>query len=133
MPLTMPRTLRKTHGFTLIEVLVVMALFSFGLLGLVGLQAKAVQYSVGAEDSSRAALLANEIVSTMWGARSVTLPTATITAWQTRVADPRVNGLPNGAGAIAVTSNVATVTITWRGPSEPSSASHQYVTQVLIP
>jgi hypothetical protein len=25
------------------------------------------------------------------------------------------------------------VTITWRGPSEPSTASHQYVTQVLIP
>jgi type IV pilus assembly protein PilV len=127
------RMARKSSGFTLIEVLVVMALFSFGLLGLVGLQAKAVQYSVGAEDSSRAALLANEIASTMWGAKTVTLPTATISAWQARVADASVNGLPNGAGAISVTSNVATVTITWRGPTEPSSASHQYVTQVLIP
>jgi type IV pilus assembly protein PilV len=123
---------RMTGGFTLVEVLVVLALFSFGLLGLVGLQAKAVQYSVGAEDSSRAALLANELASTMWGARTVTLPTATITAWQARVADTSVNGVPNGSGSISVANNVATITITWRGPTEPSSASHQYVTQVLI-
>ncbi len=129
----MQRIARRSRGFTLIEVLVVMALFSFGLLGLVGLQAKAVQYSVGAEDSSRAALLANEIVSTMWGLRTVTLPTATVTAWQLRVANASVNGLPNGAGTITVSNNIATVTITWRGPSEPSTASHQYVTQVLIP
>jgi type IV pilus assembly protein PilV len=124
---------RRRGGFTLIEVLVVMALFSFGLLGLVGLQAKSVQYSVGAEDSSRAALMANEVVSAMWGLKSVTLPTAAIAAWQARVADPSVAGLPNGSGAISVSNNVATVTITWRGPSEPSTASHQYVTQVLIP
>jgi type IV pilus assembly protein PilV len=129
----MQRNPQKNRGFTLIEVLVVLALFSFGLLGLVGLQAKAVQYSVGSEDSSRAALLANEIVSTMWGAQTVSLPSTTISAWQSRVADPSVNGLPNGAGTIAVSSNIATVTITWRGPSEPSTASHQYVTQVLIP
>jgi type IV pilus assembly protein PilV len=131
--MTALRTHRKTGGFTLIEVLVVMALFSFGLLGLVGLQAKAVQYSVGAEDSSRAALLANEIASTMWGAKTVTLSTATIAAWQARVAASSVNGLPNGVGAVSVTNNIATVTITWRGPTEPSTASHQYVTQVLIP
>jgi type IV pilus assembly protein PilV len=112
----------------------VLALFSFGLLGLVAVQAKAMQMSVSAEDSSRAALLANELASTMWGANTINLPTGTVTTWQARVAaTPASGGMPNGAGAVAVTGNVAQITITWRAPHEQSSASHQYVTQVLIP
>ena len=34
------------RGVSMIEVLVVIVLFSFGLIGMVGLQAKAVQVSV---------------------------------------------------------------------------------------
>ena len=51
---------------TLIEVLVSLLIFSFGFLGLIGMQARAVQLSTDAEDRSRAALLANDIVTTMW-------------------------------------------------------------------
>jgi type IV pilus assembly protein PilV len=112
---------------------VVVVLFTFGLLGMVGLQAKAVQVSVSAEDSSRAALLANEIASAMWGANSVNLPAADVTAWATRVADPSGRGLPNGVGTVAVAAGVATVTVTWRAPHEPAAAEHRYVTQVQIP
>ena len=78
---------KAQRGVSMIEVLVVIVLFSFGLIGMVGLQAKAVQASVSAEDSTRAALLANEIASAMWAANTVTLPTGDITAWNTRVAD----------------------------------------------
>src|SRR3954454_6358071 len=95
---------------TLIEVLVAILILSFGLLGFVGLQARAIQYSVGAEDSTRAALLANEIVATMELYQTVTPPTLDYTAWQTRVGDPTVTGLANGAGT--VTSNVGTGTAT---------------------
>lgn len=116
----------------MIEVLVVIVLFSFGLIGLVGLQARALQFSVGAEDSNRAALLANEIASTMWGTNTVNLPAATVAAWNAQVGDATNRGLPNGAGTVTVANNVATITITWRAPHEPASTSHNYVTQVQL-
>lgn len=132
-PLTLARrTPRRARGISLIEVLVVLVLFSFGLIGMVGLQARAVQTSVGAEDSARAALLANDLASRMWGARSVTLDTAVIDAWNDRVGDPTQGGLPNGAGTVTVVGNVATITVTWRAPHEPSTTSHVYRTQVQM-
>ena len=117
----------------MIEVLVVIVLFSFGLIGMVGLQTKAVQGSVSAEDSSRAALLANEVASAMWGARTVNLPSGDITSWNARVADAAANGLPNGQGTVVVAGSVATVTVTWRAPHEPAGTVHNYTTQVQIP
>jgi type IV pilus assembly protein PilV len=124
---------RAARGISLIEVLVVLVLFSFGLIGMVGLQARALQTSVGAEDSARAALLANDMASRMWGARSITLDAAVVDDWNDRVADPTQGGLPNGAGTITVAGNVATIRVTWRAPHEPSTAGHVYQTQVQMP
>ena len=128
---TRPR--RSARGFSMIEVLIVIVLFSFGLIGMVGLQARAVQTSVSADNSNRAALLANELTSSMWGALSVNLPTATVTAWNALVADGTARGLPNGAGAVTVTAGIATITITWRAPNEAVGTTHTYTTQVQIP
>lgn len=108
-------------------------LFSFGLLGLVGMQARAVQASKGVEDAQRAAVLANDLASTMWGANTVTLDAATVTAWQGVVADPLGRGLPDGAGTVAVTANVARITVSWRPPHLAAGSTHRYVTEVLIP
>jgi type IV pilus assembly protein PilV len=122
---------------TLIEVLVAILIFSFGLLGFVGLQARAIQFSVSAEDSNRAALLANEIASTMELAQTVNLPPTTVSAWQARVSDPTGAGLANGTGTVtAVTANTATVTITWQATSAASGAANsvnRYTTQVVLP
>ncbi len=118
------------RGFSMIEVLVTIVLVSFGLLGLMGLQARAVQTSVGAEDSNRAALLANEIATTMWAQRTLSLPGATLTAWNTRVADMARGGLPNGDGEVVVTGRVARITVSWRPPHEPTTRVYRYVTEV---
>ncbi len=123
----------RQRGMSMIEVLIVVVLFSFGLLGMVGLQARATQSSVGAEDSNRAALLANELATQMWSSNSVVLPAATIADWNTRVADASVQGLPNGVGAVAVAANVARITITWRAPHMVAGDTRRYVTEVLIP
>ena len=120
-------------GFTLIEVLVAVLVFYFGLLGLVALQARATQFSVGAEDSNRAALLANEIISTMWTSGTVTLTAAAITAWNARVADTAGSGLPNAAGTVDVVAGVATVTIEWRPVGAAATVRHTYRTQAVLP
>ena len=121
-------------GVSLIEVLVVLVLFSFGLVGVIGLQAKAIQFSVSAEDSNRAAMLANEIASAMWTNQSVILPNGALTAWNAAVSDPTGRGLPNGQGTVTVAANLATITVTWRAPYEPVGSTHTYVTHVqLVP
>jgi type IV pilus assembly protein PilV len=129
------RASRHARGMSLIEILVAVLLISFGLLGLVSLQAKSVQYSVGAEDSSRAALLANEVASAMWGANSTTLDAGVVAAWVLRVADPTVSGLPNGVGTVVVgLDNVARITVTWRAPTAPAGQQDsRYMTDVVIP
>ena len=127
----------RQRGFTLIEILVAILIFSFGLLGFVGLQARAIQFSVGAEDSNRAALLANDMAATMVLKNTVdtTALSTEIAAWQARAASATV-GLPNGTASASNTGNVATLTLTWRSPSVASGAANsvnKYQTQLTLP
>ena len=124
---------RRRRGVSMIEVLVVLVLFSFGLLGLVGLQARATQITVNVDDSNVAALLANELAATMWNNQSNDLDAAIVEAWQARVADPVNGGLPNGEGVVELDGNVARITISWSPPGMADGASYRYVTEVLIP
>lgn len=121
-------------GFTLIEALVALLLLSVGLLGIGALHARAVQFSVDAEDRNRAAVLANEIASQMWSTGSVSLSTTVEDAWKAKVSSATTSGLPNGAGEVTVASGVATIEITWRPPSRKSAdGTFKYVTKVALP
>jgi type IV pilus assembly protein PilV len=123
-----------SQGFALLEVLMSIVLFSIGVLGLLILHAKAMQFSIDSENRSRAAVLANELAGKMWATGSVSLASGTITTWQTAVANTTSSGLPSGTGSVAVASSVATITVTWTTPWQSSSEqSHSYVTQVMIP
>lgn len=123
------------RGITLLEGLIALLLLSFGVIGMAALHARAIQYALDAEDRNRAALLANELASLMWLAQTSSLPSATVAAWQTRVAAPTTGGLPNGSGSVATdAAGVATITVSWRPPNLPSgSGNQQYITKVLLP
>lgn len=131
------------RGMQLLEVMVSVLIFSIGLLGMVALYARSIQDSVNAEDRTRAALLADEIVNTMWTSGTLNLPPAVLTAWQAKVAPaaaaagpPKVTSditnahLPSGSGTVAVdpTTSTATITIEWQAPS--ASEKSRLVTQV---
>jgi type IV pilus assembly protein PilV len=128
-PSSVHRLRNSQAGFTLIEVLVAILICSFGLLGIVGLQSRAMQYSVSAEDSGRAIMLANEITTEMYTLKTINLPTSVTEPWQIRVATPSAGGLPRGRGTVEVDGRVATVTIQWQTHG-PSSPVNQYVTQL---
>jgi len=127
---------RPTRGFTLIEVLISILVFSFGLLGAAAMQAVAVQAATQNGDRSRAGLLANEMVSTLWAAQSATPATSDLDAWKAKVAAPAVSGLPNGSGTVTActgVANCAVITVTWKAPSaKASAASNRYTTTVVI-
>ncbi|HEY9028426.1 MAG TPA: type IV pilus modification protein PilV [Burkholderiaceae bacterium] len=122
------------RGFTLIEVMVALLVFSLGVLGMVGMQARAMQFGAQSEDRMRAALLADEIVASMWANQSTTPGSTTLAAWQARVKDSTGSGLLNGVGTVssADTSGVVTITITWTSPSRNSTTA-SYMTQVAMP
>ena len=122
----------RQAGFTLIEVLVAILICSIGLLGIVGLQARAIQYSVGADDVNRASLLADEAVWAIQDQKTGRLPSDQLAAWQARVQDPKI-GFPYGEGAIGDpdANGIVRITITWTPPDSPSGAQpRQYVTEV---
>lgn len=144
MLIIMQRKLRSTprpqRGMALLEVLVSVLLFSLGVLGLIGLQARAMTFSIEAEDRNRAALLANEIASAMWLANTTAVDTSAAGAtgagtpsWNARV----LAELPGGTVTVAPTGavpNSAEVTIFWRPPQRGAteSASSQLSTRVTL-
>jgi type IV pilus assembly protein PilV len=134
-----PRTARqRIGGFLLFEVLVSILVFSFGILGIVGLMSVAVKQSSGAKYRADASLLANELIGQMWvgDRRFVALnagfnsppaaPSAAYTAWVARVlatlpnaAAPQVTvaQVPGGAAGARPTTQV-TVNMSWAVPGE---------------
>lgn len=60
-----PRRARGQRGFTLIEILVTLLVFAFGVLGLVGLQANAIRFSTDAQLRADATFLADQILARM--------------------------------------------------------------------
>lgn len=137
VPVKQWRPQRTLGGFALLEALIAIAIFSFGVLGLLGLEARAINYSLDAEDRNRAAVLASEVASTMWLNGSVTLPAATYTAFQASAADPTKTGLPGGnliVQATAGTTNSADITITWAAPYRATGETgNTLTTRVILP
>jgi type IV pilus assembly protein PilV len=120
------------------EALISILLFSFGVLGLIGLQATAINFSVDSEDRNRAAMFASEIASSMWLANTVTVNAGTLATWQTNIATPTNGiGLTNGTLTIvpvAGTTNAADITITWKPPARATASSNsQLTTRVVLP
>ena len=134
------------QGIALIECLIAMLIFSFGVLGLVGLEARAINFSVDAEDRNRAALFAQEIASQMWingnvdrnsfatAAEKATYD-AVITAGKASLynATVLVTIVPPPPASFA-TVNSATIKITWHPPQDKATDPDSVLTtQVVLP
>jgi len=125
---------RGARGFTLIEVLISILIFSIGILGAVGMQARLAQVTVQNGDRARASMLADEVASQMWLKRSADIANADpnfYSAWVLRVNSPTTSGLNQATGAVTYTpaTKISTINITWVN----QSTSHSFVTSVVIP
>lgn len=108
------------RGVVLIEAMLSILIFSIGVLGVVGLQARMVQESIHAQYRIDASYFASQAVSqTMVG-------TFSSTQWQTDIA----SNLPNGSGTVATSGTQVTVTVNWRLPEESSSHNFRVIAQI---
>ena len=107
------------RGFALIEVLVAALVFSFGVLGIVGLQARMSTAQSTATFRLTAINLSQEVIGAMWADSSAFAlnrfatancdADARCKAWKDKV----VRELPGGTPTIAINGSVATIQITW--------------------
>lgn len=130
------RRFARQSGVALLEVLISLLIFAFGVLGLLGLEAQVINTSVDSEDRNRAALFANEVASTMWLTGTVTPSAAQATIWNGSVADPTRGGLPNGTVNITPvpgSTNSANIIIRWQPPTRSGTALSTFSTLVVLP
>ncbi len=122
-------------GVVLIEVLVAMLIFMFGVLGMVGLQASVTRAQTDSKFRADASYLASEMVGRLWSDManlssyngSSCASTNLCKEWQSKVSQ----SLPQGSGSIAITVSTgdAVITVTWIGPD---GQTHSYVTTATI-
>ncbi len=111
-----------SKGFSLIEVLVAMTIFSVGLLGLLGMYAHSVTGYSDAKYRTDAALLADSLINDIWVNRANMTTYAyaggtASTAVQLWLNDVKAS-LPNGNATITVGGNPVqvNVTVSWQPP-----------------
>jgi len=116
------RRARAQGGSILLEVLIAILVFSFGILGIVGLQAVSIKMTNDAKDRVDASLVANQIAATLWVVDPADLP-----SWDGKT--DAVPGLPDGVYAVAVDGSQVAITVNWK---QPGGDLHEYqmLTQV---
>ena len=130
-------------GRALLEALIAILIFSFGVLGLVGILAGSIRATNDARYRAEAANLAQALIGDMWSTAAAELDAQfgpagpKLAAWQTQVA----NLLPSATGAnlpvvdltqpgLSAQSRSVVVTMFWQLPGE--SGRHQLLITAQI-
>jgi type IV pilus assembly protein PilV len=128
------KSARAPHGFALLEALIGILIFSFGVLGLVGLQASMTRAQTQTQFHAQASALSADLIGRMWS----DLPNVAqydnancaaynpCSSWESKVATT----LPGGTPSVSVLQGTVTITLTWTPPGETGSS--QYVTATAI-
>ncbi|SNT29772.1 type IV pilus assembly protein PilV [Noviherbaspirillum humi] len=139
------------RGIALLEALCAILVFSFGVLGLVGLQSVSVGQAALAQYRTDASLLSDELIGRMWASNHAAPSTLQAAfnssgdagggteyqAWLNLVKATLPGVKAGGDGAVStlptvvVDSNgVATITLFWRTPNESASNPPHFHTVV---
>jgi type IV pilus assembly protein PilV len=129
---------RTQSGGFLLEALIGVLIFSFGILGIVGLQAQALRHTGDAEYRAEATYLANSLISTMWTDDPGVLKAkydSTVGTGAGYVAFKNVVGAP-GTGlpgvVVATDTNIPIVLVDPAAPAPQSPSVQGHVVQVSV-
>lgn len=124
----------RQQGVALIEALVGILIFAFGIIGLVGLQAAMTRAQGSAKYRADASYLGSQVLGTMWADRSnlVRYDTGTCGSYQPCKdwTDKVAATLPAGSAEIsAAASGAVALTVTW---STTVEGTHTHVVTTFI-
>ncbi|QWT20691.1 hypothetical protein KPL74_01470 [Bacillus sp. NP157] len=135
------KPMKAARGIVLLDALIAILVFTFGILAIVALQASATKLSGDSKYRVDAALLANRFISGMWTADSSLLATDYVTGgtaynkWFADTVDCTTakvtsNCLPGITTALKPTvtidaNNLVTITLKWQAPQD--TGPHQYI------
>lgn len=116
--------LKKQKGIALLEALIAVVIFSFGMLGLAGLQAAMIKNTSDAKYRAEATFVAQQKLGEIWTDAS---NYGNLAGY---VTDEAVSQLPSGNRQVSVSSDrVVTVTVSWALPGEQP---HRYSTMARV-
>lgn len=155
--MNMKRAKTQQTGSMILEAMIAILIFSMGILGLVGMQATAINSASDAKYRSTAGFLANQIIGTVWATRQNSInasasnviaanpdptfacnPCNTTTQGNPYTQAWAANGvaanLPGGQASIAVNGAQVTVTVQWTPPKQTATAAvtHRHVISAFI-
>ena len=128
------KAIKKQTGMAILENMIAILIFSFGILGIVGLLAASMKNTASSKYRNDASMLANQIAGRMWTSdksntslkTNFESPSGTnFVEWKTSVASVLPGVAANQPTIQIDASNVATVTVRWQAPGE--AAAHNYV------
>lgn len=123
-----PGLLARESGFSFIELLISILVFSVGILGLASLQITSLRMAQDAQQTYTASLLAGAIANQI----SANLSTADIEFWRQQI----IEDLPSGLLQIQSTSNSHRIVVTWKSSEDQSnvvgSRKSEYILDVSL-
>ena len=126
-------------GSYLLEALIAILIFAFGVLGLIGLLGSSVRVTNDARYRAEAANLANGMIADMWTTTTANIATdfgsggSKLTSWTTKVASLLPGGIaPDVAVAdgFSTESKTVVVTVYWQLPGDPVRHQHVMTAQI---
>jgi type IV pilus assembly protein PilV len=141
---------RQQEGVILLEAMIGLLIFSFGVLALVAMQAISISNVSNARYRTEAAFLANEIIAEAWVDRGVNyanLANYVVTSGSASYANTqawvnKINTMLPGTAAnppdIAIATPVSggrqmTVTVRWRAPDAVAASNHVAIAFISDP
>jgi len=125
------------RGIVMLDALIAIVVFSIGILGMVRLQASAVQLASDAKYRTDAAMLADQIIGQMWGDDPATLAASYASSttkyknWANLVATTLPGVTATTMPTISVgANNLVIVTVNWQPPNAPNAHNYVSITQI---
>lgn len=119
--LTTGRAMQQ-QGSILLESMIAILIFSFGVLGLVGLQASSIKATTQSKQRIDASLMANERIGAMWLDRTNLASYAE--------SETSTTELPNGKRTTVVAGDQVTITVSWQLPGESTASTFSTIAKI---